>query len=41
MHRMRRFAIPVLVGIVMLKSAGMAKYMNRGVPGVSVPDAII
>ncbi len=41
MHRMRRFAIPVLVGILMLKSAGMAKYMNRGVPGVSVPDAII
>jgi len=26
---------------VMLKTAGMAKYMNRGVPGVSVPDAII
>jgi 5,10-methylenetetrahydrofolate reductase len=29
------------VGIVVLKSAGMAKYMNRSVPGVQVPDAII
>ena len=33
--------IPVLVGIVVLKSAGMAKYMNRGVPGVQVPERII
>ena len=33
--------VPVLVGIVMLKNAGMAKYMNRSVPGVFVPEAII
>ena len=33
--------VPVLVGIVLLKSAAMAKYMNRSVPGVQVPDAII
>ena len=33
--------VPVLVGHVMLKSAGMAKYMNRFVPGVSVPDEMI
>jgi len=33
--------VPVLVGIVMLKTAGMAKYMNRNVPGVAVPDGII
>ncbi|MGB2966992.1 MAG: methylenetetrahydrofolate reductase, partial [Phycisphaerae bacterium] len=33
--------VPVLVGIVVLKSAGMAKYMNRSVPGVQVPDALI
>jgi len=31
----------VLVGIVLLKSAGMAKYMNANVPGVHVPDSII
>jgi len=33
--------VPVLVGIVLLKSAGMAKYMNRSVPGVQVPDALV
>jgi len=33
--------VPVLVGIVVLKSAGMAKYMNRSVPGVKVPDTLI
>ncbi|MGB2755291.1 MAG: methylenetetrahydrofolate reductase [Phycisphaerae bacterium] len=36
-----RLKVPVLVGIVVLKSAGMAKYMNRSVPGVQVPDALI
>ena len=33
--------VPVMLGIVLLKSAGMAKYMNRSVPGVQVPDEII
>jgi 5,10-methylenetetrahydrofolate reductase len=33
--------VPVLVGIVMLKNAGMARYMNSSVPGVSVPESII
>jgi 5,10-methylenetetrahydrofolate reductase len=32
---------PILAGIVMLKSAGMARYMNKNVAGVSVPDALI
>jgi 5,10-methylenetetrahydrofolate reductase len=41
MKRIAHLKIPVLVGIVVLKSAGMAKYMNRSVPGVQVPDAII
>jgi methylenetetrahydrofolate reductase (NADPH) len=41
MKRIAHLKIPVLVGIVVLKSAGMAKYMNRAVPGVQVPDAII
>ncbi|MFH1995719.1 MAG: methylenetetrahydrofolate reductase [Candidatus Omnitrophota bacterium] len=31
----------VLAGIVMLKSAGMAKYMNENVAGVIVPDNLI
>ena len=33
--------MPVLVGNVMLKTAGMAKCMNRNVPGVAVPDGIV
>jgi len=33
--------VPVLAGIVMLKNAGMAKFMNENVAGVSVPDSII
>jgi len=41
MKRIEHVKIPVLVGIVALKSAGMAKYMNRAVPGVQVPEALI
>ena len=41
MKRIEHIKVPVLVGIVMLKTAGMAKYMNRSVPGVVVPDDII
>ncbi|MCK4601893.1 MAG: methylenetetrahydrofolate reductase, partial [Phycisphaerae bacterium] len=41
MGKIAHIKVPVLVGIVMLKTAGMAKYMNRGVPGVNVPDGII
>jgi len=33
--------VPVLAGIVLLKSAGMAKFMNANVAGVSVPDDLI
>jgi methylenetetrahydrofolate reductase (NADPH) len=36
-----RFNVPVLAGIVMIKSAGMAKYMNQNVAGVFVPDSWI
>jgi len=31
----------IMVGIVLLKSAGMAKYMNKNVSGVFVPDSLI
>jgi 5,10-methylenetetrahydrofolate reductase len=33
--------VPVYAGIVMLKSAGMAKFMNANVAGVTVPDEMI
>ena len=39
--KVEHLKVPILVGIVVLKTAGMAKYMNRGVPGVSVPDSLI
>ncbi len=33
--------VPVLAGIVMLKSAGMANFMNKFVAGVNVPEDLI
>ncbi len=36
-----RFDVPVLGGIVLLKSAGMARFMNENVAGVNVPDRYI
>jgi len=41
MDKAGTFGVPVLVGIVPLKSAGMAKYMTANVAGVHVPDAMI
>ncbi|MDO8525666.1 MAG: methylenetetrahydrofolate reductase [Candidatus Omnitrophota bacterium] len=32
---------PVLAGIVLLKSAGMARFMNKNVAGVFVPDDLV
>jgi 5,10-methylenetetrahydrofolate reductase len=37
----RHIKVPVLAGIVLLKSAGMAKFMNKNVAGVFVPDNLI
>lgn len=36
-----RLNVPVMVGHVMLKSAGMASFMNSNFPGVSVPEKMI
>jgi len=41
MEKVKGFGVPVLAGIVLLKSAGMAKYMNKNVSGVHVPESII
>ncbi len=41
MKRVKNFKVPVLAGIIPLKSAGMAKYMNKNVAGVFVPDDLI
>ena len=41
MKKVEHLKVPILVGIVVLKGAGMAKYMNKNVPGVTVPDKLI
>jgi len=41
MKRIEKFKVPVLVGVIPLKSAGMAKFMNKSVSGVFVPDDLI
>jgi 5,10-methylenetetrahydrofolate reductase len=39
--RVEGFNIPILAGIIPLKSAGMARFMNKNVAGVSVPEELI
>jgi methylenetetrahydrofolate reductase (NADPH) len=39
--QVKEFGIPVIAGIVILKSAAMAKFMNENVAGISVPESII
>jgi 5,10-methylenetetrahydrofolate reductase len=39
--KVEHLKVPILVGIVVLKGAGMAKYMNKNVPGVHVPDTLV
>jgi methylenetetrahydrofolate reductase (NADPH) len=41
MKQASKFNVPVLCGIVIIKSAGMANYMNSSVPGVFVPQSMI
>ena len=41
MQQAKGLGVPVMIGIVLLKSAGMARFMNKNVAGVNVPDWII
>ena len=41
MKRVEGFKVPVLAGVIPLKSAGMARFMNKNVSGVFVPDELI
>lgn len=41
LSKTKHLKVPVMAGIVLLKSAGMAKYMNKNVAGVFVPDDLI
>ena len=40
MRRVRHFNVPILAGIIMLKSATQARYMTEKIPGVVVPDRL-
>jgi 5,10-methylenetetrahydrofolate reductase len=37
----RKFKVKILAGIVLLTSAPMAKFMNKNVPGIFVPETLI
>jgi 5,10-methylenetetrahydrofolate reductase len=41
MKRVEGFGVPVLAGIIPLKSAGMARFMNKNIAGINVPEAMI
>jgi methylenetetrahydrofolate reductase (NADPH) len=41
MDKVEKFGVPVIAGVVILKSAAMASFMNERVAGISVPDIII
>ena len=41
METARDFDVPVLAGMIVLKSARMARFLNDKLPGVSVPQSII
>ena len=41
LSKVKHLKVPILAGIVLLKSAGMAKFMNKNVAGVSVPENLI
>ena len=41
MKRIPHIKVPILVGIVPLKSAGMARFMNSNVAGITIPEPLI
>ncbi|MEW6183072.1 MAG: methylenetetrahydrofolate reductase [Bacillota bacterium] len=41
MEYARQFPVKILAGIVLLTSAGMAKFLNANIPGITVPQDLI
>lgn len=41
MEYARPFGVKILAGIILLTTAGMARFMNKNVPGVTVPQSLI
>ncbi len=40
-EKTRHLGVPVLAGVFLVKSAKMAQYMNRNIPGISIPGFIL
>lgn len=41
LEKTKHLAVPVMAGIVLLKSPAMARYMNDHVAGITVPDRVV
>src|SRR4030042_6310754 len=41
LKKVAHFKVPIIVGIPLLKSVGMARYINKHVEGASIPDSFI
>jgi 5,10-methylenetetrahydrofolate reductase len=41
MKRASGFGVPILAGVLPLKSASMARFLNKNMPGIFVPEAFI
>jgi 5,10-methylenetetrahydrofolate reductase len=41
MQKVRTFGVPVIAGLMVLKSAGMATYINKHVRGIVIPEEIV
>jgi len=41
MYYVRQFPVKILAGIILLTSAPMARFMNKNVAGVNVPQGLI
>ena len=41
MEKAKQFGVPVQLGVIIPKNAGMCKFMNRSVAGIHIPDDMI
>jgi methylenetetrahydrofolate reductase (NADPH) len=41
MKRAAGFGVPILASVLLLKSASMARFINKNMPGISVPERLI
>jgi len=40
-NQLQRFKVPIMAGVIVLKSPAMARFMNQNIAGISVPDSLI